>query len=104
MSGRRKHSRITLLNSPGVLRFSRDVVMERATDNGWTAISREPGVVGEELRVVFSANGDRATELVRVTASRPMLIDGSVKHELRLEPVDPAANRNPSNDQIDRES
>jgi hypothetical protein len=104
MSGRRKHSRITLLNSPGVLQISRDVVVERATDNGWTAISREPGVVGEELRVVFPANGDRATERVRVTASRPMLIDGSVKHELRLEPVGPAASRTPSNHQIDRES
>ena len=104
MSGRRKHSRITLLNSPGVLRFSRDVVMEKTTDNGWMAISREPGVVGEVLTVVFPANGDRAAQRVRVTASRPILIDGSVKHEVRLEPVDPAANRNPSSDQIDRES
>jgi hypothetical protein len=101
--GRRKQPRITLLNSPGVLRISRDVVVERATDNGWTAISREPGVVGEELTVVFPANGDKAPELVRVTASRPMLIDGSVKHELRLESVDPAASRSPSN-QIDRKS
>jgi hypothetical protein len=33
-----------------------------------------------------------------------MLIDGSVKHELRLERVDPASSRNPSNHQIDRES
>jgi hypothetical protein len=86
------------------LRISRDVVVERATDNGWTAISREPGVVGEELTVVFPANGDRAPELVRVTASRPRLIDGSVKHELRLESVDQAPSRTPSNHQIDRES
>ena len=76
------------MNSRGVLRVSRDVVIEKAADHGFVAVSGEPGVPGEVLTIVFSTTGSRETQTVRVTASRPVLVEGVVKHELRLERVD----------------
>ena len=88
MSGRRNHSRVTFVNSRGVLRVSRDVVIEKATDHEFVAMSGEPSVLGDVLTIAFSTKGRRETQKVRVMASRPILVDGIVKHELRLERVD----------------
>jgi len=103
MSGRRHRSRVTFLNSRGVLRISRDVVVEKAADNEFVAVNSEPGVPGEVLKIAFSANDSREEDTVRVTASRPVLVDGVVKHELRLERLDcHAADRD--RDQIESRS
>ena len=88
MSGRRNHSRITFLNSHGVLRISRDVVIEKAAGNEFVAVSSEPGGTGDVLTIAFSEKGHRQTDTVRVTGSRPILVDGVVKHELHLERLD----------------
>jgi hypothetical protein len=102
MSGRRYHSRVTFLNSLGVLRLSRDVVVVRRAHNELVAVSSEPGVPGEELTIVFSAKDRRETEIVRVTASCPVLVNGSVKHELRLERVDShVADHDPHRGQVE---
>lgn len=88
MSGRRKLSRITFLNSLGVLRISHDVFVERAADNEMIAVSTEPAIPGEELTIVFAANDYQETDAVRVVASRPVFADGALKHELRLRRIE----------------
>ena len=88
MSGRRNHSRVTFVNSHGVLRVSRDVVIQKTADHEFVAMSNEPGVPGDVLTIAFSTTGGRETQIVRVMASRPVLVKGVVKHELRLERVD----------------
>ena len=88
MTGRRNHPRVTFLNSRGVLHLSRDVVIEKAVDNEFVAVSSEPGVPGDVLTIAFSAEDNRKTQTVRVTASRPVMVRGVVKHELRLERVE----------------
>jgi hypothetical protein len=81
------------VNSRGVLRVSRDVVIEKTADHEFVAMCNEPGVPGDVLTIAFSTKGSRETQTVRVTASRPVLAKGVVKHELRLERVDVHAAR-----------
>jgi len=76
------------LNSRGVLRISRDVVVEKAADNEFVAVSSEPGVPGDVLTIALATKGSPETQTVRVTASRPVLANGVVKYKLRLKPVD----------------
>ena len=93
MSGRRNHPRVTFLNSRGVLRVSRDVVIEKAVGNEFVAVSSEPGVPGDVLTIAFSAEASRKTQTVRVSASRPVLVEGVVKHELRLQRVEESGSK-----------
>jgi hypothetical protein len=70
------------------VRISRDVVVEKAADNEFVTVSSEPSVPGDVLTIAFSTKSGRETQTVRVMASRPVLANGVVKYELRLEPVD----------------
>src|SRR5262245_33289132 len=88
MSGRRTQSRVNLVNSSGVLRVSRDVVVEGIVDDAFVAVSDEPGIVGDVLTIACCVNQVRQTVTVLVTASRPRLVNGVVKHELKLKRVD----------------
>ena len=88
MSGRRTQSRVNLMNSSGVLRVSRDVVVEKIVDDAFVALSDEPGIVGDVLTIACSVNQVRETVPVVVTASRPRLVNGVVKHELKLKRAD----------------
>jgi hypothetical protein len=88
MSGRRNQARVTFANSSGVLRVSRDVVVEKAVGDEFVAVSSEPGIAGDVLTIAFSANKVRETVKVRVMASRPRLVNGGVKHELKLKRID----------------
>jgi hypothetical protein len=88
MSGRRNQSRVNFVNSSGVLRVSRDVVVERVLDDELVAVSNEPGIAGDVLTINFSVNQVRETVRVLVTASRPRLVNGGVTHELKLKRVD----------------
>jgi hypothetical protein len=88
MSGRRNQSRVTFLNSSGVLRVSRDVIVEKPEHDEFVAVSSEPGVPGDVLTIALCGKHDREIVTVRVTASRPRLVNGGVKHELTLVRVD----------------
>jgi hypothetical protein len=98
MSGRRNQSRVTFVNSSGVLRVSRDVIVEQPMHDEFVAVSSEPGVPGELLTIAFCGNDDREAVTVRVTASRPRLVNGDVKHELKLKRVDSHADH----DEVER--
>jgi len=88
MSGRRTQSRVNFVNSSGVLRVSRDVVVEKIVDDAFVALSDEPGIVGDALTIACSVNQIRETVPVLVMASRPRLVNGVVKHELKLKRAD----------------
>ena len=93
MSGRRSHVRCAVLQSPeGILRVMRDVVVQkRAGDRDVIAISREPGVLGEA--VVVEVPADETTEglKARIVESQPVVVNGTVRHRLRLEAMGAAS-------------
>lgn len=85
MSGRRSHSRVKFGNARGVLRISRDVLITRETKDGFVAMSSEPGVPGDVLTIAVVTDKGRELEAVRVMASCPVVVNGFVRHELRVE-------------------
>lgn len=84
MSGRRSYARFNISpSSEGVLRVLRDVTVEEARPDEVVVIGREAGVVGEvmtiEITEPISVGG-----AVRVVESLPIIIDGAVRHRMRL--------------------
>ena len=88
MLGRRSHERFTLtLSAEGMLRILRDVIVQRSPNNEWIAISREPGVTGETVVLDLGSAEVPIRFTVRVVESRPVVVDGAVRHRLRLDKV-----------------
>ena len=105
MSGRRSHVRFAINgSSAGVLRVLRDVVVQRAEGGGLIALSEEPALVGERFMVAYDVGravnpmmvGERflvsipdddpaRTFEARVVDSRPVILNGNVRHRLRLQ-------------------
>ena len=89
MSGRRSHPRYAVATPwDGAMRVLRDVVIQRTeqrTENDRLhAVSHLPGIVGEEMTLdLIGARGTLALR-VRVADSRPMMVDGSVRHRIGL--------------------
>lgn len=93
MSGRRSHVRFDVLQSPeGMLRVLQDVVIQNTRADHAIALSREPGVQGEVVSVQFP-QGDDSTVWARVLNSQPVVVDGTVRHQLRLHYVVEASAR-----------
>ena len=70
-----------------------DVVVEQTASDEWTAISREAAVVGEILVLDAVPADERAGETrqqvpVYVTDSQPVILEGEVRHRLRLRSAD----------------
>jgi hypothetical protein len=88
MFGRRSHSRFTISPaSDGLLRIVHDVIVQQSATNELIAISREPGVVGQVFAVQIMGNQGTVHTVARITDSRPLMADGAVRHQLRLERV-----------------
>ena len=83
MSGRRRESRLEMINAEGVIKVLRDVMVRRGDGRELVARSSEAAVTGEILTIQFASDG-YAPVPVRVIASTPILIDGSLQHQLRL--------------------
>ena len=79
----RRNSRLQTHNTDGVLRVWRDVTGFRNDDGDYLVISNEAGVKGEHL-TVYLASGTNQPISVRVVDSQPLILDGSVRHQLRL--------------------
>jgi hypothetical protein len=66
------------------MRVSRDVAMDEAGDQVLAVFSTTPGVVDEELTLEM-VSGDEAARLrVKVVESRPVIVDGAVRHRVTL--------------------
>jgi hypothetical protein len=64
-------------------------MVHRTADGEFVAIGTQAGTPGEVLTIYIAADGNRPIQ-VRVTDSYPTIVAGSVRHEIRLRPVDPA--------------
>ena len=85
MSGRRSHSRFEVIpTSDAVLTMLRDVVVVSSEDGEAMVLSRDAGVVGETL--VLEIAGDQTSRRrATVVESRPVVVDGIIRHRLRLQ-------------------
>ena len=88
MNGRRAHQRFApIVAWNGSLHLLREVTITGRRGTGFTAVSDGAGVIGEVLTLDLSGNGRAASVAVRVAASRPVVRDGSIRHELELDLV-----------------
>ena len=69
----------------GVLHVLRDVIVHRNGDEEWIAIGREPAVVGEILMLDVDEGDVRRRLAMCVVESRPVIIDGDMRHRIRLQ-------------------
>jgi len=85
MFGRRSYARFALSpSSDGVLCVLRDVVVQRVDASEIVAISREAGVLDERMLIEIPGTDGSLTVTVQVIESRPIVVDGTVRHRLRL--------------------
>ena len=87
MPGRRRDQRFTLsVPWEGELRVPADVVIEKLGDGEVSVVSTAPAHRDELLTLDASGPGPEpaVTMNVRVTESVPVLVDGVVRHRLRL--------------------
>lgn len=90
MSGRRSHPRFAVTTPwDGAMRVLRDVVVDRLDRDELLAVSHVPAVAGEEMSLDLVGAGTSLELRVRVLESRPIIIDGTVRHRIRLSLVQP---------------
>ena len=70
------------------MRVVRDVVVNRTATQELTAVSNISGVVGEEMSLALLGAGADLGLRVKVLESRPLIVDGSLRHRLTLALVD----------------
>jgi hypothetical protein len=91
MSGRRRHPRFAPAQSwDGAVRILRDVIVQAEPDGRLVAIGHAPGVAGEELALELDGGGHSVSLRVQVLESRPVILDGGVRHRIQLEILDPS--------------
>jgi hypothetical protein len=87
MSGRRNYHRYGVNDAGGCLRVVRDVVIRRGVANEFVVISDEPAAVGELLTLERMVDGLQTAIEVAVVDSRPAIVNGSMRHRVRLKPT-----------------
>ena len=88
MFGRRSYARFSIEPSGhGVLRVLRDVIVQEVGNDELIVIGREAAVVGESMTLELATGGASPARSVQVIESRPLIVDGSVRHRLRLQRV-----------------
>lgn len=92
MSGRRSHHRFVVATPwDGTMRVLRDVVVDRTEQGELLAVSQAAAIAGEEMSLDLVGAGTSLELRVRVLESRPVIIDGTVRHRIRLAVVGPSA-------------
>jgi len=85
MRGRRRDPRFALtVPWEGSLRLPGDVTIERRSDSEVWVVSAVPAHRGERLSLEVMGPGPPVILEVRVVDSTPVLVDGVVRHGLRL--------------------
>lgn len=89
MSGRRSHHRFAVATPwNGAITILREVVVNRTGEHELLAVTNAAAVVGEVQTLELMGAGQTAQLRVRVVDSRPVIIDGTVRHRVRLAMVD----------------
>jgi hypothetical protein len=73
------------------MRVLRDVVLHRTEQHELHAVSHVPGMAGEEMTLDLMGAGATLGLRVKVIDSRPMIVEGSVRHRIRLAVMDAGA-------------
>ena len=74
-----------------------DVIVERVDNGELIAVSRKPGVFGEPVVMEFPAAEMTTADVhARIADSQPVVINGTVRHRLRLQTTGGAAPRSDS--------
>ncbi|MBA2302719.1 MAG: hypothetical protein H0W08_08800 [Acidobacteria bacterium] len=68
----------------GAMRVLRDVSIQRTEGDGLQAVSHVPGIAGEDMTLDVIGAGTTLGLKVRVIDSRPVMIEGAVRHRIRL--------------------
>jgi hypothetical protein len=85
MSGRRSHQRFAVATPwDGAMRVLRDVTILRSESDELHAVSHVPGISGEEMTLDLMGAGATLGLKVKVIDSRPMMVEGAVRHRIRL--------------------
>ena len=85
MSGRRSHPRFAVATPwDGAMRVLRDVVIQRSDSGELQAVSQQSAIAGEEMTLDIVGGGATIGLKVRVIDSRPVILDGAVRHRIRL--------------------
>jgi hypothetical protein len=84
MSGRRSYQRYGVTNADGYLRIVRDVTLWRGVEHEFIVVSDDPESSGELLTLEHVVNGTAITVEVCVIDSHPAIVNGRVRHQLRL--------------------
>ncbi len=88
MFGRRSYARFSIEPSGhGVLRVLRDVIVQEIGNDELIVIGREGAAVGESMTLELATASGGPPRSVRVVESRPLVIDGALRHRLRLQRV-----------------
>lgn len=85
MSVRRRDPRVEIDNAEGVMRVWQDVSGYHTASGDYVVISNEARLKGDRL-TMYLATSDRPVH-VQVLDSRPTMLNGLVRHQLRLQPM-----------------
>jgi hypothetical protein len=94
MSGRRRYERFQPAQPwDGRLRVLQDLIVQLEPAGQLVVFGHAPGLVGEVVRLDLSGGGRTISVDVRVEDSRPVIVEGGVRHRMSLElvaSIDPA--------------
>ena len=87
MLKRRSAPRFIVANGEGVLRVAHDVTLT-PTAGELVVISVEPLVVSDAIMIEAVIDGQFARVPVRVEQIRPVIVDGEIRHQIKLSYAD----------------
>lgn len=89
MSGRRSHPRFAVaIPWNGAMRVLRDVIVDRSGRDELLAVSHVPAITGEDMSLDLISAGRNLALKVKVLESRPVMVEGAVRHRIRLAVTD----------------
>lgn len=88
MSDRRRDKRFKLMERPGgKVSILLDVIVQSYGEDEWIAVGRDSAITGEMLEMVVDEPADCELQdrfPVCVIESRPVILDGDLRHRIRL--------------------
>jgi hypothetical protein len=70
------------------MRVLRDVLIQRSDSGELQAVSQQSAIAGEEMTLDLVGGGDTIGLRVKVIDSRPVMVNGAVRHRIRLTLLD----------------
>jgi len=89
MRGRRRDERFRFSKPPdAALHVFSDVIVKRNANNEWIVLGRDAAVTGETLVLDVEDGDERKRFTVCVIDSCPVIVEGDMRHAIRLEGVE----------------